>query len=72
MSYSVAIHWLFIVRASDNTQLHKKTNQGRGQQKERGGKKEKHEEGRKTKTNATSSESSCTCRRSARNPNWDK
>ena len=35
MSYSVAIHWLFIVRASNNTQLHKKTNQGRGQQKER-------------------------------------
>ena len=40
MSYSVAIHWLFIVRASDNTQLHKKTNQGRGQQKQRGGNKE--------------------------------
>ena len=49
MSYAVAIHWLFIVRASDNTQLHKKTNQGRGQRKERGGKKDKNEEGRNKK-----------------------
>ena len=34
MSYSVAIHWLFMVRPSNNTQQHKMTHQGRGQQKE--------------------------------------
>ena len=70
MSYSVAIHWLFMVRASDNTQQHKKTHQGRGQQKEqKETKKIKREE---KKQNATSSESSCTCPRSARKTNIDK
>ena len=71
MSYSVAIHWLFMVRASDNTQQHKKTHQGRGQQKEQKETKKKTKREEK-KQNATSSESSCTCPRSARKTNMDK
>ena len=71
MIYSVAIHWLINARASANTHLLKKTSKGKGQQKEKKRQTETTKKGEK-KTNATSTESNCTDRRSARNPNSDK
>ena len=71
MIYSVAIHWLINARASANTHLLNKNEQGKGTTERKEKTDRNNEEGRK-KTNATSTESNCTDRRSARNPNSDK